>query len=285
MVNVSGSLTWEPNHVAVTDGLVGVEVREPDGSDLVLRTIPTGTITGQNWVVNFTSLYTCDQNMIPKSTFGYGEEVWVFAQWKNYDLTDEHAVTMTAVFYDSSSTPVYLDYSSGTVMPNGSGSYFFKAAPLTSGGISGSVVIYASLFSGFPRNGGSPYCPEWQTTFMINSPIVRLAGASGSASLLSSDGAYSFQFRLLSAHGHYKVNATAFYHGILLTQSTTFYLPLIGDINKDGKVSILDAILLSNAFNSRPGSPTWNPGADLNEDNVVNILDAILLSLHFNESG
>ena len=188
MVNVSGSLTWEPNHVAVTDGLVGVEVGAPDGSELVLRTIPTGTITGQNWVVNFTSMYTCDQNMVPKSTFGYGEDIWVFAQWKNYDLTHEHAVTMTAVFYDSSSAPVYLDFSSGTVMPNGSGSYFFRATPLGSGGITGSVVIYASLFSGFPRNGGYPYCPEWQATFTINSPTVPLTSASRSASLLSSAG-------------------------------------------------------------------------------------------------
>ena len=161
-------------------------------------------------------MYTCDQNMVPKSTFGYGEDIWVFAQWKNYDLTHEHAVTMTAVFYDSSSAPVYLDFSSGTVMPNGSGSYFFRATPLGSGGITGSVVIYASLFSGFPRNGGYPYCPEWQATFTINSPTVPLTSASRSASLLSSAGTYSFQFRLLSAHGHYKVNATAFYHGTLV---------------------------------------------------------------------
>ena len=62
-------------------------------------------------------------------------------------------------------------------------------------------------------------------------------------------------------------------------------MPLIGDINQDGRVNVLDAILLSNAFNSRPGDAKWNPNADLNKDNSVNVLDAILLSAHYNESG
>ena len=65
---------------------------------------------------------------------------------------------------------------------------------------------------------------------------------------------------------------------------------ILGDINGDGTVNILDAILLSNAFGSHgpnydyPGefaSPNWNPNADLNVDGVVNILDAILLSNNF----
>jgi hypothetical protein len=285
MVNVSGNLMWEPNHIPVTDGLVGVEVRAPSGSEFVLRTRPTGIITGQNWLVNFTSLYTCDQNMIPKSAFSKGEDVWVYAQWRNYDLAHEHSVTMTAVFYTSTSAPVDLDYSSGTALPGGNGTYFFRATALKNGGATGNFVIYASLFSDFPRNGGYPYCPEWQATFTITSPTVPLARTSKSVSSVSSDGAYDFQFRLLSAHGYYKINATVFYYGVLVTKSATLYLPLIGDINQDGRVDILDAILMSVAFNSRPGNPNWNPKADLNKDNVVDILDAILLSTHFGESG
>jgi hypothetical protein len=53
------------------------------------------------------------------------------------------------------------------------------------------------------------------------------------------------------------------------------------DINNDGAVNILDAILLSNAFLSTPGYSNWNPKADLNNDGTVNILDAILLANNF----
>jgi hypothetical protein len=56
---------------------------------------------------------------------------------------------------------------------------------------------------------------------------------------------------------------------------------IMGDINGDGTVNILDAIVLGNAFLATPASPNWNPNADINNDNAVNILDAIALSNHF----
>lgn len=59
------------------------------------------------------------------------------------------------------------------------------------------------------------------------------------------------------------------------------YERLKGDVNDDRRVNILDAILLSNAFNSKLGDANWNPDADFNGDEKVNILDAIILSLNF----
>ena len=56
-----------------------------------------------------------------------------------------------------------------------------------------------------------------------------------------------------------------------------------GDINGDGVVDILDALLLAGAFLSRPGSPRWNPNADLNNDGIIDIFDALLLALHFGQ--
>jgi hypothetical protein len=57
-----------------------------------------------------------------------------------------------------------------------------------------------------------------------------------------------------------------------------------GNLNTDNIVDIYDAIILSNAFNSKPTSPTWNPNADINGDQVVDIYDAILLANAFNKS-
>ncbi|MGD0494764.1 MAG: PKD domain-containing protein [Candidatus Bathyarchaeia archaeon] len=58
--------------------------------------------------------------------------------------------------------------------------------------------------------------------------------------------------------------------------------PCIGDINGDGVVDIFDAIILSNAFNSVPTSPSWNPNADLNNDGKVDIYDALIFSNNWN---
>ena len=56
-----------------------------------------------------------------------------------------------------------------------------------------------------------------------------------------------------------------------------------GDINGNFIVNILDAILLSNAFNTYPGHPDWNANADINSDNFVDLYDAIILANHFNQ--
>jgi hypothetical protein len=70
------------------------------------------------------------------------------------------------------------------------------------------------------------------------------------------------------------------------TEDNTFVDGLIivsipGDIKGDFIVNILDAILLSNAYNSKPGTSNWNINADINSDDIVNILDAIILSNHY----
>lgn len=56
-----------------------------------------------------------------------------------------------------------------------------------------------------------------------------------------------------------------------------------GDLNGDGIVDLLDAILLSNALNTRPGDLNWSPNADIKGDLIVDIFDAIVLSNHFNQ--
>lgn len=57
------------------------------------------------------------------------------------------------------------------------------------------------------------------------------------------------------------------------------------DINDDGEVNILDAVLMANAFRSQPGDLNWNTLADVNNDYKVDILDEIIFGLYFGTSG
>jgi parallel beta-helix repeat protein len=61
------------------------------------------------------------------------------------------------------------------------------------------------------------------------------------------------------------------------------WTPLIGDVNRDGKVDIKDLVLLIKAFGTYPGKPKWNPNADLNTDGKVDIKDLVLIIKHFGE--
>jgi hypothetical protein len=84
--------------------------------------------------------------------------------------------------------------------------------------------------------------------------------------------------------GKYNVSATAgpVLGEIDLSDNTAVggwvVVAIPGDVNADGVVNILDAVILSNAFYSVPSSSNWNPNADINGDNAVNILDAIILA-------
>jgi parallel beta-helix repeat protein len=60
-----------------------------------------------------------------------------------------------------------------------------------------------------------------------------------------------------------------------------FGVHLLGDLNQDGIVNVLDAIQAASAFGSYPGHPKWNEQADINRDGVVNILDVIILANNF----
>jgi hypothetical protein len=59
---------------------------------------------------------------------------------------------------------------------------------------------------------------------------------------------------------------------------------VMGDVNGDMKVNILDAALVAYSFGARPGSPSWNPAADLDNNHLVNILDLAQVGFNFGDS-
>ena len=64
----------------------------------------------------------------------------------------------------------------------------------------------------------------------------------------------------------------------VLSSPTLIRVRLFGDVNGDGVVNILDAILMGKAFGSHPGDSNWNPAADVDNNGTVNIIDAILIA-------
>jgi hypothetical protein len=56
---------------------------------------------------------------------------------------------------------------------------------------------------------------------------------------------------------------------------------IIGDVNGDNKVDIVDLNSIGKAFLSRSDSPRWNPDADINQDGYIDIKDLRLASKNF----
>ncbi len=56
---------------------------------------------------------------------------------------------------------------------------------------------------------------------------------------------------------------------------------ILGDINGDYKVNIIDINLVAKAFRAMPSDPRWNSNVDLNNDQIINIMDITLAARNF----
>lgn len=57
---------------------------------------------------------------------------------------------------------------------------------------------------------------------------------------------------------------------------------VLGDVNGDGNVNIIDVAMVAYAYRATPGSPLWNPNADFDNDGIIDIID---LSITFYNYG
>jgi hypothetical protein len=112
----------------------------------------------------------------------------------------------------------------------------------------GNATIHVSAFNELPKNLGYPYCPEKSAMFTIQSESEIISYPP------SPEGTYNLTFKLPSAGepGTYDTYATTTYNEEWVYTSKNFRVELpsglTGDINKDGKVNILDAIILAANF-------------------------------------
>jgi hypothetical protein len=58
-----------------------------------------------------------------------------------------------------------------------------------------------------------------------------------------------------------------------------------GDVDDDNEVSILDYIVLSTAYGSEQGQPSYRAAADLDGDGMITILDYLILSKNYGRMG
>ncbi len=59
---------------------------------------------------------------------------------------------------------------------------------------------------------------------------------------------------------------------------------LVGDVNSDGQVDIVDLSLVGVAFARFKGEPQYNPDADLNSDEIIDVIDVSLVSMNYGET-
>jgi hypothetical protein len=91
------------------------------------------------------------------------------------------------------------------------------------------------------------------------------------------------------AKGNYTTSANAaLVLGEIDTDDNTYTdgcicVTVIGDVNGDGWVEMMDYWVVGQAFGSSLGDPNWNPEADVYEDGVIEMMDYWVVSQHYGE--
>ena len=280
-VYIHGNLTL--NGTTVSNTLVALQTDDPRGYRFLLRTLTTGNSIANNWTMEILEFFSCDQQGNPKDSFKRGTLAYVNITIRNNANIPKNAVITLNLYYAGMIPFEAFAPYIGPISPGSSSIIVSVAIP--SDAPLRNATAYASVFDKWPKNGGIPYCPEKSTTFTITATSSSSTKTSSNVYTTSTEGTYSITFQLpkIGYIGNYTTYVSSYYQGQLATNSTTFEIILIADINGDGKVNILDAILLGGAFGSEPGQPKWDSRCDLNDDLNVNILDAIILGRHFGE--
>ncbi|MCJ7423037.1 hypothetical protein MUP01_02050 [Candidatus Bathyarchaeota archaeon] len=68
------------------------------------------------------------------------------------------------------------------------------------------------------------------------------------------------------------------------SRSVSFVISLLGDLNFDNRVNVVDVAIVSAAFGSYPGHSRWDPRADIDKDNSIGVRDVSVVARHFGDT-
>jgi len=130
------------------------------------------------------------------------------------------------------------------------------------------TVVFNATDSHACGPGGAIVCYEWDF--------------GDGTSITSGDPVVVHEFSIV---GNYTVSLNVTDNrGLSSTTATNLRIGLLGDLNWDKTINILDISFVAHSFGSRPADERWNPECDLNGDDVIDILDVALVAKEYGKT-
>jgi hypothetical protein len=273
---ISGNLTLDDS--PVSDGLVTLQVDDPEGNLTVIRTLPTGPDVAGPWPLEILEVIPLDENSNPCYVFQRDDYVGLKITVQNGLLERNVTITLNAYYRDEYPFDA-REFTHQHMYPNQSFTWTqpYAFGPIALNAPTGTATVYVNAFTKWPRDGGFAYCPEKLATFNITSgtdPPVEPAPTSGN---------FNLSFKIFPGSGNlgnYAVYVSSYYPPFYATNSTTFELKIIGDITGPPP---------GDRFGAEIGDPNYDPRADLTgptylvPDGIINMRDISLIAAHFGD--
>jgi len=284
-VQITGNLTID--NYPIPDGLVALEIDHRTDA-LIYRTLKTGTIPMTRWKIMLTDVYIGDSsgNRLANVKRGSKYYIWI---WYNNSGTETVYTVLTFTIYDSDGVPLSAATPAAPSVAPGGPYFAYSTWDVPSEAALGTATIYANAFTELPKNNGTPHYPEISSTFNIITATSSTTPYTSKTTQSTYElGTYNSTFyipRHGARLGTHTVYVSCYYLELQATNTTTFQVKLLGDINGDGFVRIGDIVLVIGYFGTTPSSPNWNPNADVDGNGRVTISDIVLTINNFGNSG
>ena len=279
-IKINGKLTLEGN--PITQGLVAVQVEDRLGNLKLIRSILVGN-SPSPWKVRITSFYACDSFGEPKDHFSCGTLAYFTATVESLDTVLERQVILAFNLFDSKGVSISVTYATFSLAPLKKFT-FFTSMPIPEDAYTGTAIAYVSALTKLPKDGGQPYCQEKSVELTIGEVSSNTGEFTLPQSLTSTAGSFSLSFKLPgnAILGFYNVFVSARYNAWASALFDYFWLET--DVNRDGRVNILDVSMAGTSFRSKLGDSKYNSLVDINKDGVINILDISAIAKDFRKA-
>jgi hypothetical protein len=271
-VRVYGSLYF--NSSLVSDGVVGLEIDDPTGYPLLFRTLSTGTLPSTE-EVEIVSLFPSDEYGKPKNSFQRGYQAYFTTTVRNNnETTISFYVTLTC--FDSNQGIMDSINWNYALSPHKNATFILPFLIPYDASI-GTAIVYGNTFTKLPKLSGTALSIEKSATFTITGTIAALSQIS-SMFIQQQSGSFLTTFRvpIYQYNGTYTIYSTSRYRNQTATTIPKTIQLQVPDLNKDGKVDVLDLIIVAIKLGWE-GTPGSIP-ADVNTDGTVDVLDLILVA-------
>jgi len=260
IVRINGNLSLDDE--PVSDALVAVEVDNPKGDILILRTFDTGSIDpNQTWPIEIEELFPCDSGGTPKYSFQPGNDAGFYIKVRNKAARPFDIIVILSIVYSNKApfTNVLMLNTSISVGQSIAITRWPVPIPDSFNVVPGNTTVYANIYNALPKNNGFAHCPEESTSFLIGSE-----GQSGTTPSGSSQFTLEIALSQIAIWlGNYTVYAMTKYTVLVASSLSTFEVILVGDLYPDGVIDMRDIAIVARAFGTVEGDPGWNPDADL----------------------
>ena len=231
-VQVYGNLTLDG--VLVTNGLVGIQIQDPQDKLILVRTLFTGNPPSETPYIFLQYVLPCDSAGNAKYSFQKGTLAYFEIKVKNLDIQPRNVTLPVNVFYGDDTPFGY--YAMQTKIPGESNPSFRMSIPIPKDAVLGPAKVYANAYTDWPKLAGTPYCSEVNATFEITGTAgggqEKLESLSSKVQQSSEMGNYNMTFGLprKTLYGNCTVYVTSIYFGESVYNSTTFTVYILGDL-------------------------------------------------------